>query len=268
MFKHLKVPEGGSSEKGVEAGVIEDYDIYLMSVREKVIYTALAFIAIYMAGFIFYRSHIFSFALCFLGLLYPRYKTGDLVEKRKKELNLQFKDMLYSLSSSLSAGKSIESAFKEVFNDLQILYPDINTNIIRETGNIVRKIEMNETVESALEDFAGRAKLEDISNFVDVFHTCKRTGGNLIEVIKNTSNIISDKIEIKQDIDTMLAQRKFERKVLNIMPVAMVSVLSMSAADYINPIFNTISGRIAMSVSVFFIAAAYFISKRIMDIQI
>lgn len=248
--------------------VIADYDTYTMGTREKSLYTAAAAVVIYAIGFIFYRSHILSVLLCPLALIYPRYKTRDIIAKRKKELNLQFKDMLYSLSSSLSAGKSVESAFREVLKDLEILYPDTDTYIIREVGYIVKKIEMNETVEVCLEDLAKRAKLEDIDNFVDVFQTCKRTGGNLIEVIKNTSNIINDKIEIKQDIDTMLAQRKFERKVLNIMPILMVAVLSTSAADYIDPVFHTISGRIAMSVSILFMAAAYFVSKKVMDINI
>jgi len=46
-------------------------------------------------------------------------------EKRKSELNLQFKDLLYSISASLTAGKSVETAFKEALNDLCILYPDL-----------------------------------------------------------------------------------------------------------------------------------------------
>lgn len=256
-------------DKGQEpAVVIADYDTYQMSLREKAVYTAAAAAIIYLTGYVFYRSHIFSMILCFLGLLYPRYKTKDLVARRKKELNLQFKDMLYSLSSSLSAGKSVESAFREVLKDLQILYPDTETHIIKEVGYIVKQIDMNEPIESSLEAFAARSKLEDVVNFAEVFHTCKRTGGNLVEVIRNTSDIINDKIEIKQDIDTLLAQRTFERKVLNVLPILMVVILSTSAGDYIAPVFHTISGRIAMSVSIFFIAAAYFISKKIMDINI
>jgi len=103
-----------------------------------------------------------------LALLYPKRKTKDIIEKRKSELNLQFKDLLYSISASLTAGKSVETAFKEALNDLCILYPDPDTYIIREVEYIVRRLEMNETIEDALEDLAKRSHLEDIQNFTDV----------------------------------------------------------------------------------------------------
>jgi len=245
-----------------------DYNAYSMTLGEKALYTAEAAAVLFVLSYIFYRSIPASLALCPFALLYPGMKKKELIDKRKKDLNVQFKDMLYSLSSSLSAGKPVEAAFRDVLMDLEILYPDKNTPIIQEAEWLVRKIEMNETVESALNDFAKRSHIEDIENFADVFSTCKRSGGNIIEIIKNSSGIINDKIEIKQEIDTMLAERKFERKVLNIMPPVMISLLSMTAKDYMEPVFSTAEGRLIMTIAVFFLAAAYFISKKIMDIKL
>ena len=245
-----------------------DYNEYKMTQKEKSLYIIIAAVAIFIIGFIFYRSYILSALLCPLALLYPKIRTKEIIEKRKAELNLQFKDMLYSLSSSMAAGKSVESGFRDVLKDLSIQYPSSDIYIITEIECIVRRIAMNETVEAALEDFASRSHLEDIANFVDVFQTCKRTGGNIVEIIKNTSNIINDKIEIRQEIDTMLAARKFEQKVLNIMPIGMIVLLSISAGDYIGPIFTTIPGRIAMTISLALLTAAYFVSGKIMNIKI
>ncbi|MFZ5988479.1 MAG: type II secretion system F family protein [Bacillota bacterium] len=245
-----------------------DYNVYIMSLKEKILYTLLAACVIFGVAFVFYQNWIISALVSPIALFYPRIKTGDIVEKRKNELNIQFKDMLYSLSSSLTAGKSVETAFRDVLKDLEIIYPDPNTDIIREVEYIIRKIEMNETVESALEDFAKRSHLEDIENFVDVFYTSKRTGGNIIEIIKNSSNIISDKIEIKQEIHTMLAQRKFEQKVLNVLPILLILFLAVSSGDYMYPVFHTVLGRIIMTVSIILLAIAYFISKKIMNIKV
>ena len=75
---------------------------------------------------------------------------------------------------------------------------------------IIRGISMNNTVESMLQKFAERAHLEDVDNFVDIFVTCKRTGGDLIQVMRSTSNTIGEKIEVKQEIDTMIAGKKFD----------------------------------------------------------
>ena len=247
---------------------LPDYNVYVMSLKERIMYILLAAFVIYIVSFIFYRSFIISLAVSFLGLLYPKIRTKEIIEKRKNELNLQFKDMLYSLSSSLSAGKSVESSFKEVLKDLSIIYPDSNTFIIKEVEYIVRKIEMNETIEAALEDFAERSHLEDIDNFVDVFKTSKRAGGNIVEIIKNTSNIITDKIEVKEEIDTLLSARKFEQKVLALMPIFLILFLSAGSSEYMYPIFNTLAGRLVMTVALILIVIAYFISKKIMNIKI
>lgn len=245
-----------------------DYDVYTLGVKERVFYICIAAAAIYITAFIFYRNHFISTLLLPLAFLYPRMKIKDIIRSRKNELNIQFKDLLYSLSSSISAGKSIESAFREAAKDLSILYPNPETCILKEIRIIIRKLELNEPIESALYDFAGRAHLEDIENFADVFYTCKRAGGNMVKVISNSTNIISDKIEIRQEIDTMLAERKFEQKVLNMLPILIIILLSVSASDYITPVFNTAAGRVVMSISILLFAGAYFISRKIMDIKV
>lgn len=260
VTEYRKSPEGSNK--------LIDYDVYIMSKRERVLYTALAAAVIFVVGYIFYRSIILSLLICPFALMYPKLRTKDIVGKRKNDLNLQFKDMLYSLSSSLSVGKSVEMAFKDVLRDLAIIYPDPETYIIRETEYIIRKVEMNMPVEAALEEFAARAHIEDIDNFVDVFYTCKNTSGNIVEIIRNTSNIINDKIEIRQEIDTILAARKFEQRVLNLVPILLIIILSTSSSDYMTPVFAGAAGRVVMTISILLLVAAYFISKKIMDIKV
>ena len=245
-----------------------DYNVYQMGKKENKIYISIAAVAIFIIGYIFYKSIIMSALIMPFALMYPSIRTKEIIKKRKDQLNYQFKDALYSLSSSLSAGKSIEMAFKDALKDLEILYPDPDSFILKEFQYIIRKLDMNETAEAALQDFATRSHLEDIQNFVDVFQTCKRTGGNLVQVIKNSSDIINDKITIKQEIDTMLSQRKLEQRILNVLPIGMIFMLSASAEDFMKPIFTQVAGRAVMTVAIVLLVTAYFISKKIMEIEV
>lgn len=245
-----------------------DYDSYAMSIRERIFYTAAAAAVIFAVAFVFYRSFILSAFLTPLALLYPGIRTREIIRRRKKELNIQFKDMLYSMSSSLSAGKTVESAFREALKDLTVLYPEPSAFILTELRRIISRLDMNETLESALQEFAGRARLEDVDNFVNVFNISKRSGGNLAEVIRNTSSIINDRIEVGQEVDTMLAERKFEQKVLNVIPIVMILLLSASAPDYMSPVFNTLAGRITMSASIVLLLIAWLISAKICDVKL
>lgn len=66
---------------------------------------------------------------------------------------------------------------------------------------------MNENIESILKDFATRSGIEEIHHFADVFSVCKRSGGNLVEIISTTSRMIGERIEIKQEIETSLTSK-------------------------------------------------------------
>ena len=245
-----------------------NYDSYEMSIRERVLYIAAAATVIFVVAFIFYRSLFFSAFLTPLALMYPRIRTREIIRRRKRDLNIQFKDMLYSLSSSLYAGKTVESAFREAMKDLAVLYPEPSAFILTELKRIISRLDMNDTLESALQVFAGRAGLEDVDNFVNVLNISKRSGGNLAEVVRNTSSIINDRIEVGQEVDTMLAERKFEQKILNVIPIIMIFLLSASAPDYMGPVFNTLAGRITMSVSILLLMIAWLISSKICDIKL
>lgn len=244
------------------------YDQYKMPKRNKLLYGFLAMTVIFLIAFLFYRNMILSLLVSPFGLFYIKYKTKRIIEVRKNELNLEFKELLSSLSSSLAAGKPLEKAFENALSDLSLLYPNPDCSIIKETKIIINKLSLNMTIEQAVSDFAVRSQVDDIINFSDVISTCKRTGGNLIEAIKNSSGIINDKIEMRMEIDTMLSSRRFEQKVLNLMPIAIIFIMSLTTEDYMEPVFYTIPGKIAMTICLILLAFSYFISQKIMNIRI
>jgi len=247
---------------------LTDYSVYIMSKREKVLYILAAACVIFVVGMIFYQNIILSLILSLAALWFPKIRTKQIIRRRQSELNTQFKDLLYSLSSSMSAGRSLEMAFRDARRDLAVLYPDEETPIMQETAYIIRCISMNMTVENAISQFAARAHLEDIENFADIIRICKRSGGNLIEVIHSTSQMISDKIETKNEIETVITAKKFESRILTCTPIVMVAILSSSSPDYMEPVFNTPVGAIVMTVAIIMFAIAFFIGEKIMNIEV
>lgn len=245
-----------------------NYDYYVMSKAEKTLYTVLGVILFALVGYTFYRNIIVAVVVGALGIFFPDYMYGVLLKKRKTNLNMQFKDLLYSISSSLSAGKSVERAFLEAPSELKMLYPDEDTDIIRELNYIVNGLGVNDTIEDLLYDLAVRSGDEDIESFADVFVSCKRTGGNLIDVVRITSNIISDKIEIKREIAVGLSEKKFEQKGMCALMLLMILGLTYMSGDYMDPMFTTVQGRIAMTVALIIFIASYFIGEKITNIEV
>lgn len=264
MFEKKKNVEGMEER---EDG-LTDYDIYIMSRQEKLLNLLLAAAALFALGYVFYHSIILSALLMLFAFKWPKIRTAQIIRKRKNQLTLQFKDMLYSLASALSVGKSVEVGLRDSLQDLRVIYPDPETDMLVELEYILRGIGMNETVESMFQQFADRAHLEDIENFVDIFVTCKRTGGDLMEVMRSTSNTIGEKIEVKQEIETLISGKKYEFNFMMVVPVIMVLFLTLTSGDYMAPVFGTFVGRIAMTVAIFMFGLSYLVGSKIMKIEV
>lgn len=246
---------------------IIDYAHYTLSSKEKLVAILMLSVPVFFIGYIFYQNIMLAGILASTGFLYPRVFRQQIIQKRKNRLYVQFKQALSCLSSSMTVGKSIETAFREAWEDLQLLYPEPNCLIVVEFGMICRKVENGEPIESALKHFADRSHLEDIQSFTDVFLTCKRTGGNLVEVMKRTATVITEKLEITQEISVMVAQKRFESKVLVVAPIAIVAVLAFSSPDYMEPLYRG-SGILIMTVCLLLLGACFILTQKIMNIKV
>lgn len=244
------------------------YDKYRMSPEEFILNLLLAMGFLFLVGMIFYDHWGIAAILSLLGFAWIPGRKKELAKRRKELVKLQFKDALYFLSVSLSAGKSFETALLDAQQAMEKVYPDKNALIIKELELINARIMMNTPVEQALEDFARRVQIEEIRNFADIFSISKRAGANLVEVIKNTSGMIREKIEVKQEIEDFIAEKKMEQKILSVMPFVMIYVIKATSSEFLDPLYNTAAGRLIMTAALLLVLAGHLIAKKIMDIEV
>lgn len=245
-----------------------NYNVYHMSKGEKLLYILLAGALLYGLGYIFYQNVIISLLFSLLALKYPAIRTKAIIRKRKRQLTMQFKDMLYSLSSAVSAGNSVERALVIARDDMVSQYGESNVFIVQELELMVSRISINLNIEDVFADFAERSGLEDIRTFADIFEVAKRTGGNLVQIIRQTTDVIADKIEVETEIDTALSGKKMEQKVVTVMPIALTLFMTVSTDGFMDPIFNTLSGRLVATVALAMILAGALWSNSITNIEI
>jgi tight adherence protein B len=139
---------------------------------------------------------------------------------------------------------------------------------MQELSYMVNQIRMNVTVEKVLEEFAIRSQVEDILSFSEVFNTAKRTGGDLISVIKLTGNVINDKIEVKREIITLITAKRMEANIMKGIPVFILIYLSLSSPGFLSPLYHNVFGVIIMSVMLLFYLGAYLVIERIVAIEV
>lgn len=245
-----------------------DYSVYKMGALEWLLYACMAGAVLFLVGYIFYQNVILSGAFAVFGMLYPNMRKKQIIEARKNKLNLQFKDMLYSLSSAVGAGNSVESAISVALEDMKQQYNDPDAFIIQELSLMKLRLQMNRTIEEVFNDLAKRSHLEDVETFANIFQIAKRTGGNIIDIIRNTTQIIADKIEISQEIKTMLSGQQMEQKVLTITPFVLVLFMTKTSGGFMDPIFTTFGGRVIATISLVVILLANVWSRKIAAIRI
>lgn len=245
-----------------------DYSTYYMTKKEIILYTVLGCVVMFALGYIFYRNIIVSLIFALLGFKYPEIKTKEIIRDRQKKISNQFKDMIYAMQSAVSSGSSVENSIEMALDEMKKQYVDPNTIIIKELELMKKNISVGANIEDVFVDFAKRTHNDDVFTFSNIFEISKRTGGNIVEIMRETTNIISEKIEIKGEIDTKLAGRKSEGKVMIAMPILLIFFMSKTTGGFMEPVFTTLAGRISATVALLLIIVGALWSNKITDIEV
>ncbi|MBN2793967.1 MAG: type II secretion system F family protein [Clostridia bacterium] len=223
----------------------------------------------FIFSWIFFRSIASAIIITLISTLYPYYFVYAKKRKLKLLLNYQLRDALNALLASLKAGSSLSNALIRTYDDLEKIFQNEKDKpIVDEFRIIAYELDLMLPVEEVLINFTNRNNIEDISDFVNVTLMTKNQGGNLNEIIQRVTEIISDRIQIEQEIHTLVAGKKMEAKVLTILPVLLVIILSLISPDYMSPLYETLLGRILMLFATVLLIANYFVGKKIIEIEV
>ena len=218
-------------------------------------------------AYLYYES-VWAFLLFLPGVFfYLRHWEAECIEKKKKEFALQFQEAIRSLGASLHVGYSLENAIKETKKDISILYNE-QTAIRRELDYMIRQIYLQIPMEQILGEWAERVDQEDLRSFVNVFVTAKKSGGDSLAVIRDSITQIRDKMEMQREIDTILAARKYEFKVMAVIPFGIIAYMKISFPEFMDVLYGNVIGAGVMSVCLGVYLAAYYLGEKIVNIEI
>lgn len=261
-----------------------NYRVYYMKPLEKILTFLVAFIVGAAVGYLFYGgigknefgqptklTKILDIMIPVIvgtiaGTLFVPQRVKSIIAKRQRELSLQFRNMLEALTTSLGAGKNITDAFLSVYEDLKMQY-ESDAYILKELEVVIAGIHNNITIEDVLADFGDRSNNDDIKSFANVFVISYRKGGNIKDIIRNTHSILSDKMDIQEDIETIVTSNKMEQNIMVMMPIVLIGIIKMMSPEFAAN-FVTPTGIASTTISIIIFAVAYFIGKSVLDIKI
>ena len=209
-------------------------------------------------AWLFYRSWYGMVLVIPVNYLIVSYYKNKKRDERAKKLMIEFRDAIQAVAAALLAGYSIEHAWKEAEREI----------ITKELIQMNAEIKLNRNVEEILHDLAVRSGVEEIQSFAEIFGFAKRSGGDFPQIIRTTAARISAKIEVEREVDTVIAGKKLEGKIMSVMPFFILAYLNLASGEFIDPLYGNLAGVLVMSAALLVFVGAMAINRRISDIRV
>ncbi len=220
-----------------------------------------------LTGYLFYDH----WAACFLGIpglfFYMKSWRKERLKKKEAEFREQFRESIQMMSAALNVGYSVENAIRETWKDLRLLYGK-KARILKEYEKMIHQLEVNMTAEEVMKQFADRVQSEDVENFVTVFAAAKRLGGDSIAIIRHAAETIGEKIEVEREIQTILASKKLEFKIMCAIPFVIILYMRSSFPEFMEVLYRNVAGAVFMTICLGVYLMAYRIGKKMTQIEV
>lgn len=228
---------------------------------------ALGAVLVIAVNILFYRRWWVTFPLLPLGGYVAHMYMNACQRDRESRQRSEFREALNCLAVSLRAGYSVENAIRETARDLENILGK-EAEMTREFAYIYAQSLVSVPVETLLMRFAARSGSEDIEAFAAVFTTAKKTGGNLVEIISHAAGTISDKIDVEREIETSLAAKRYEQRIMSIMPCGIILYMDLASPGFLDVMYTTLFGLLTMTGCLLVYIGAIYWGAKIVDIRV
>ena len=248
--------------------VLPDYSSSPSGLLDHIISFLIGFAAGFAVLFVFYKLIVVSIiGGVFVGVVYIFVAEQNAIQKRKTRLRVQFFDLLEAMSVAMRAGNPMLKALESAREDLTMIYQE-NSDIIIELDVIILKFNNAVPLSQSFSDFAKRSGLEDIESFASIYATIEGKSSRADEIIKETQQIIADKMEIEMEIDTMMTAAKSEVNIMLFMPLVILGVIGYAGAGLMDTIYTTTAGRIVATGGLVVFVISFILARKFSNIKV
>lgn len=195
------------------------------------------------------------------GLLGPFLWLRRRKKQRLRTFEEQLPDAVDMLVSAMRAGYSFQAA-------TQFIGTEMPEPAGPEFARFYDEQRLGIDVRSALLNVQGRLDSQDLKMFVTAVLIQRETGGNLTDVLQNLADLIRQRIAMRGQIETLVAEPKMSARFLALLPVVVVMVLSVVSPNFMSPMLSSGGGRLALAIAAVGVVVGYGIMMRIADVDI
>jgi len=236
-------------------------NIYLKKI-DYIIYGFLSYVEVSIYAYILYWHIGIALVVGICGILLLKSRLQRLINKRKEKTLALFGQFLESLGAMTKAGRSVENSIELVYQDFRENYNGKGV-FINKFGDLVSAMHSGLTLKVSMEEFCVGLEIEEVRDFSNGFKIVFGKAANLDHLIHVSQCIIRDKIDTKIEVDALLSGKRYEIKIMKIMPFVLIVMLNCLVPEYMMPNYTTLLGRVVMSIAGMVIFISSYLSNQI-----
>ena len=246
----------------VESVNVSLKDLFLLFNPEDIFTISIILpVALGLLSYILLGNFLLTVICAVIGFFMPTLYLRHAKKKRHELLGVQLIDGLILISNALRAGQSLPQAFSLLVNEMP---PPIS----QEFGILAKEYELGIPMDNCLRNLVSRVKNNELDLFVNSLLICGQTGGNLTETFENITLVIRERIRLEGKIDSMTAEGRTQGMVLTLMPLFLGLAFYWIEPELMRLLFTTIAGKIIVAIIIALDVGAWFITKKIVAIDI
>ena len=129
-------------------------------------------------------------------------------------------------------------------------------------------IACHKRIEQLLMALADRSGVDEIRELAAMIEAAKRYGGNIPYLIRRMVRQMQESELVELEIQTALAAKKLEGRIMLFVPFGIVLFLRMTNASYMQVLYTTATGRLWMGVSLAGIGLCAWWIEKIIRIEV
>lgn len=210
---------------------------------------------------LFTQSPLAGLIVAAVTLLAASAGVQSVARRERTRFETQLPDTLNLISTSLRAGYSLLQALEAVAGEAA-------EPTAREFGRALNETRLGRTPTDALGDIAERMASVDFEWAVLAISIQREVGGNLAEVLQTAAETMLHRNRLRREMKALTAEGRISAIVLGSLPFGIFAFLFFTNRQYLDPLFSSVPGILAMVVAVLLMLVGVFWMSKIIKIEV
>lgn len=195
------------------------------------------------------------------GLGLPRF----YLNYRNNKLQKQFTEKLPGALDIIVRGLRSGSPLRDCIG---VIARESESPLKEQFEEVVNSMNFGQSVAQSVRKLADRVGTQEIRFFAIVLTVQEKSGGNLSEVLENLSQILRDRKLMHDKIKSMSMEAKASGVIIASLPFLIGILTYISAPSYIELLWTTHTGKVAMSIGFALMVVGSYVMKKMTDIDV